>query len=345
MRGAAIVVATVCGLALVASGAGLAVALTPVDPPSVLATARPAETAPATPSTFDDSRNVQATFDSGDPVAVSTPLGGVLTRQSCTANGVLVSGTVIAHVDERPLLGLSTDVPLYRDLDLGDRGADVRALQDELTRLGHPARSDGNLGPATARAIASLLAAVDIARPESPLVLPLDGVVRLPRVTTPVSSCTRLGTTLQAGDELASAPASVTAVRLSARPEDLAPGDRDLELLGATGPMTDDSGSTDPAFLAALETADGFDELVAAAEDAIPATLRLRDPIPVLQVPAAAVATGDTPGAGCLAMPGESIPVTVVGSTLGSSLVRLADGIEPPREVSLRADDRRASCG
>jgi len=339
-----VAVASVCGVGLLAAGACLAVALMPVAPPSVLAAATPGTTAPVTPSTFDDSRKVQVSFVSGEPVSVATPIGGVLTRQPCTPGGTLDSGTVVAHVDERPLLGLSTSVPLYRDLQLDDRGADVRALQDELTRLGQPVASDGRLGPGTARAVAALLRATDITRPEAPLVLPLDGIVRLPRAATPVSSCTGLGGALEAGGELAAAPAAVTAVRLSSRPGDLAPGARDLTVLDVTGPLTDETTSSDPGFLAALAGAEGFDELVAAGDDAVPATLALHDPVPVLQVPAAAVRAGGTPGTGCLAVPSGSLPVDIVGSTLGASLVRLPEGTEPPTEVSLRADGRRTSC-
>ncbi len=345
MKAHVVAVAAVCGVALVAAGACLAVGLAPVEPPSVLATANPGDTAPATPSSFDDGRKVQVSFVSGDPVGVTSPVGGVLTRRPCTPGDSLDSGTVVAHVDERPLLGLNTSVPLYRDLQLGDRGADVRALQDELTRLGHPVGSDGRLGAGTARAVATLLKTVGITRPDAPLVLPLDQVVRLPRVTTPVTSCADLGSVVGPGDELASAPATVSAVRLSSVPTDLAPGARDLSVLGATGPMTDESGSTDPTFLAALVGAEGFDDLGSTADDAIPATLVLREPIPVLQVPAASVRTGDTPGTGCLALPSSTVPVDVVGSTLGASLVRLPEGTEPPTEVSLRVDDRRASCG
>ena len=342
---AVLAVAAVCAIALLAAGVCLAVGLAPVEPPSVLATATPGDTAPATPSTFDDSRKVQVSFVSGDPATVTSPVGGVLTRRSCTPGGSLDSGTVVAHVDERPLLGLNTSVPLYRDLQLGDRGGEVRALQDELTRLGRSVGSDGRLGPGTARAVAALLKEVGITRPDGSLVLPLDEIVRLPRVSTPVMKCADLGSTLEPGDELASAPAAVTAVRLSSIPRDLAPGARDLTVLGVTGAMTDGSSSTDPVFLATLAGAEGFTELVAAEDDAVPATLVLHDPIPVLQVPAAAVRTGDDPGTGCLALPGSTVPVDVVGSTLGASLVRLPEGTEPPTEVSLRVDDRRASCG
>jgi hypothetical protein len=335
-------VAIVGGAALVAAGVLLAVGLAPAAPPAVLAVATPGATAPAVAAVFDDQRRVDVSFDSGEAVTLTAPVGGVLTRQPCTTAGTLTSGSVVAHVDERPLLGLHTRVPLYRDLQVGDRGDDVRAVQDELSRLGRPVDGDGRLGPRTARVVTALLREAGAELPEAPGVLSRDQVVWLPRPTTATTTCTALGATLAPGDTLASAPAPVTAVRLSTRPRDLAPGDRDLEVLGVTGPLTDESGSTDPDFLAALASANGVHEL--ADDDEVPATLRLREPLAVLQVPAAALAEPDATGAACLAVPGRSLPAEVVGSALGASLVRLPAGVDPPQEVSLRDVDRRRPC-
>ena len=53
------------------------------------------------------------------------------------ANGELRSGTRAYQVNDRNIVALHTATPLYRDLKVGDRGEDVRSLNDELGRLGY----------------------------------------------------------------------------------------------------------------------------------------------------------------------------------------------------------------
>ena len=51
--------------------------------------------------------------------------------------GELRSGSRAYQVNDRTVVALHTATPLYRDLKVGDRGEDVRSLNDELSRLGY----------------------------------------------------------------------------------------------------------------------------------------------------------------------------------------------------------------
>jgi multidrug efflux pump subunit AcrA (membrane-fusion protein) len=51
-------------------------------------------------------------------------------------------GDVLYRVDDDPVLLLCGPVPAYRDLDLGDKGSDVRQLNRNLHELGYDARAD-----------------------------------------------------------------------------------------------------------------------------------------------------------------------------------------------------------
>ena len=53
----------------------------------------------------------------------------VLTASPKTVGSVVAPGELVAAVSGRPLLMLPSSVPLYRDIELGDSGPDVAALQ------------------------------------------------------------------------------------------------------------------------------------------------------------------------------------------------------------------------
>lgn len=69
---------------------------------------------------------------------------------------MLRPGDVAMAVDGRPVFVLPGDVPMHRDLNRGDRGGDVRQLEQALASLGHsPGRIDGRYDVATQRAVSA----------------------------------------------------------------------------------------------------------------------------------------------------------------------------------------------
>jgi len=82
----------------------------------------------------------------------------IVTSISVT-NGKEVSvGSMVATMNDRPVFAIKSPFPLYRDIGVGDRGADVRALQESLVSSGLLSFADGEFGPATATAVKALFA-------------------------------------------------------------------------------------------------------------------------------------------------------------------------------------------
>lgn len=105
----------------------------------------------------------------------TVPLGalgvsGVVTRHGVGPATPTETGTVLLHVDERPVVLVEGAVPSYRDLSAGAVGEDVRQLQAHLHAAGHlrPA-PNGTFGSDTARAVVAW---------QRSLGVPADGVVR-----------------------------------------------------------------------------------------------------------------------------------------------------------------------
>ena len=69
------------------------------------------------------------------PIAVPPVTMGTVTAD-WSADG-LASGKGAYKVNDRVVVALNTATPLYRDLKTGDKGDDVLALNNELSRLGY----------------------------------------------------------------------------------------------------------------------------------------------------------------------------------------------------------------
>ncbi|PPI24313.1 hypothetical protein [Rathayibacter sp. AY1B5] len=86
-------------------------------------------------------RTVQGVVDPGDTRTV--PFAGVsapavlpyVTEVGTPQGGTLASGGLLLAVAGRPLLGLRVAAPLYRDLHVGDSGADAEAFEEALSTL------------------------------------------------------------------------------------------------------------------------------------------------------------------------------------------------------------------
>ncbi len=94
-----------------------------------------------------------------------TPAGsGVVTGLPVAVGTQFNAGTVIAEVNDRPVIYLQGEIPLLRDLRPGDKGEDVRRLQEALQPWlsGKP---DGKWGAGTTRALQALYKATGYAAP------------------------------------------------------------------------------------------------------------------------------------------------------------------------------------
>lgn len=82
----------------------------------------------------------------------SAGAGAVFTRDGVAGRATIAAGTVLAVVNERPVIVSTGDMPFYRALHAGSEGRDVAQLQAFLRASGHPTGADrsGVYGAGTA---------------------------------------------------------------------------------------------------------------------------------------------------------------------------------------------------
>ncbi len=83
----------------------------------------------------------------GSPYAVINQATGTYTRLPATGDKV-DCGDVLYRVDEQPVVLLCGTLPVYRELDVGDVGDDVRQLNRNLHDLGYDAKAHVHIWPA-----------------------------------------------------------------------------------------------------------------------------------------------------------------------------------------------------
>ena len=98
---------------------------------------------------------VTGTVDFGKSWILPITSTGLVTR-TLTADQVVDFGEVLVWINEQPVVLLRGTVPAYREMQVGDVGADVEQLELELNRSGHLTASaiDGVFDDVTATAVA-----------------------------------------------------------------------------------------------------------------------------------------------------------------------------------------------
>ncbi|PSL39012.1 hypothetical protein CLV49_2643 [Labedella gwakjiensis] len=327
--------------AAVAAGAAIAALVLSPASPQALETPSAISSAPVGSQPFDDARSVTVEFALGGATTLASPGDGRVTSFTCAAGGTITSGDSALSIDGAPILTLATRIPLWRDLVEEDTGDDVRAVQQELSRLGEPITVDGVLGRETLDALERRFRDLGD-RAE------LDGVAAsrilwIPAASVAVDECDAgTGATVTAGDPLAVLAAGLTSASAEL-PEDLVPGQRVLVVDGERLPLGTDGAVTDTAALSALTSSSLVREAIAGEATSFTTTAELTDPIEIAVVPPSAVVaiSGAT---GCVVVDGSARPVDIVGSQLGQTLVRFGDGENLPESVTLHPSES-TTCG
>lgn len=330
-------------LAAIGAGAIGATILTPEQPPTNLRPGAELTSAPVQQQQFDDQRTVPITLSITEATPLVSNVDGTVTALRVAAGQELASGSSPLDVDDVPILALHTKVPLYRDLSIGSRGADVASLQDELARLGYDIESDGYYGWVTGAAVKDLKTRAGAVRPDGNL--PLAQAVWLPTQTvTPDTWTALLGSTAAAGTGYGTVPGRLTAVAATL-PGTLAPGARSLTLWGQTAPLEDGRAVDDGFLEAVMQTRDYAAAAAAADPGSLTATIALTEPVDTLKVPPTAL-FGIEGDRACLQSGEEVFPVMVVGSALGASLVTVDEAPDraAPTEVALGSAITAESC-
>jgi membrane fusion protein, multidrug efflux system len=113
----------------------------------------PPATAEVTRTTLVETTTVAGTLGYGDPVPISAAERGTITWIAPVGSTVN-RGEPLFKVDQRPVVALYGSLPLYRALQVGTKGADVKQLERNLAELGYSGFTvDDTYTPATAAAI------------------------------------------------------------------------------------------------------------------------------------------------------------------------------------------------
>ncbi|RGE19827.1 peptidoglycan-binding protein [Leucobacter sp. wl10] len=329
MKRPLVLLATLSTTVLVSAAALLGWSLRPIEPPENLGAGSEPKTGPAVAQEFADERSVQVRLRVGDAIELTTAATGILTSQECAAGKEVTSGSILATIDYAPVFAIHTQSPLYRDLALGDRGKDVEVLQTELTRIGFAVEATGYFGWDTANALHDMKVAAGGPNEDSSYRLRISEYVWLRQQAVTASRCpAKLGQQISPGTPLATGPGSIQSIAIEPLPTGLAQGDRTLTVLGAEGVVGGDGVSTDPTLLAGVLNAPEAASVISdPASSTLPGRIRLVTPVPAVKVPPAAVfgVSGDR---GCIRVGGTTHLVTVIGSSLGNTLVVVDEDVK-----------------
>lgn len=109
-------------------------------------------TATVTKGDLTDSKVFAGTLGYGTPTGVPGAASGTLTWLPKPGQ-VIRSDEFLYAVDERGVRAMHGTVPLWRSLERGLKGTDVRQLNDNLAALGYDVSQDDVFGPLTQRAV------------------------------------------------------------------------------------------------------------------------------------------------------------------------------------------------
>ena len=315
----------------------IAVSLLPLPLPKSLQNSPLPQEIAISSHAFDDERPVEVTVSRSSSSPVAAPVPGVLSSYDCTVGAQVESGTSFFALDGAPVLALATEVPLWRDLAVGDTGADVRSLQAELKRLGYDITVDGSIGRETLKAGSQSLAAVGIHWREP--TFPVSRTIWMPAQRVSVGTCdSTLGARVAGGDSIATFSSGYQTLTVDDLPTDLIPGPR-VVTIGTNAIPVDTAGRSGPVpfhvDVQAPDSATGEDS----ASKPIAAVLALAEPTTVSSVPPAAIVALDG-SQGCVESSGRMLHVHVVGSQLGQTFVQFDTG-ESPHHIQLHPSRRR----
>ncbi len=149
------IVTGVCLAAVVAAGAGTWAVVGPQKAPSSAAADTPSTqhtTATVTKGDLTDSKVFAGTLGYGASTGVPGAAPGTLTWLPKPGDVIGRDGFLYA-VDERAVRSMYGTVPLWRSLERGRKGTDVRQLNENLAALGYDVAQDDTFGPRTERAV------------------------------------------------------------------------------------------------------------------------------------------------------------------------------------------------
>lgn len=343
-RALTVVAAFVLGCGIVA-GAAAAYYFLPA-PGGDLAPDPVETTYPVTLVDFVDQRTLPLAPTFSEGLELRASASGVVTSSACVPGQVLASGKAAFSVDGAPVVALSADVPFYRDIGWGDAGPDVDSLRRSLAALGYSVAASGEFSRDASAALSAIHESEGSAFDDGRF--HLTDFLWVPTGAPAVESCeAQIGQNYTPDAPFATTVSTLTALSLvGEETEQMAPGERKVQIFGVAVAMPENGVLTDPKVLAQIAASpEANGELTGKGEDesaAISGTSELVAPLRVAAVPATSVfgVHGDQ---GCVASASRTYSVTVAGVNLGMSQV-VFEG-DPPSKVLLLPDAETCHAG
>lgn len=327
-----------CVILLSGVALGVLAAFFFVDPPAPpsLSEAQPADRVSITPQPYSDPQEVSLSVTQSTTAPLRVSQAGVLTSINCAFAEPWRSGQSTVSVDGSPLINLHTSVPLWREIAPLTRGADVSALKAELTRLGFATTEGDTMTWADLATVRQMFTNAESSS-EFDSVLPSQFIWLPATEVLPRNCAAALGTQLGVGDPIAEMSPGVGLI-LDEVPT-LRAGTRELIVDQVKIALTADLRPQDAANLGAILQSPSYrnsvgEESATEKPVTLSGTVALIDPIEAVPLPPAAITiTTDTDGC-VVTLDGDSLPVTIVSSELGRTLV-IFDQPDLPTEVKV----------
>ncbi|MEZ3162124.1 peptidoglycan-binding domain-containing protein [Microbacterium sp. BWT-B31] len=287
------------------------------------------------------------------PVPVGTNrAAGVVTTIGVAPGEEVVQGSVLYTVDLRPVVVSQGAVPAFRAIGAGAEGADVVQLQALLAARGvYDGPADGTAGSGTVGAIREWQKSMGM--PQTGVIEPGD-VIFVPTLPTRIALDEEVvfrGATLTGGEEVVRGlpAAPVFTVPVTGAQAAMMPAGTRVEITAPDGTVwtafagarasDPNSGTIDVALDGESGTvicADQCGQVPVTGEALLGSRIVTVAPVQGLVVPSAALVTEASGQTAVITADGQRVPVTVVASARGMSVV---EGVEAGARVRVPATD------
>lgn len=317
-------------VAFLTGGAVIAVTaftLSDSDEPETFSGGTSGTTVTATQRDFDDASSRDIEFNLASGIPLTTPASGLITATSCTPGGTIESGDEVAEIDGEPVIALTTKRPLWRDLNLGDKGKDITGLHKALKKGDYGNVSGNKVTQETLKAAAK---ALNKSKLQS---IPHDRIMWLPAHKVNTRTCEiNVGEITAEGEPFAQLdPQPERATVSNWSPE--SDGEYQLTIDDTTVTMPSEGVITDSDDLQELADTDAFKMEAGEETPMVMARTELDEPVTVWTIPPSSVQ--DNGENTCVENDGDATPVTVIASELGQTLVQTQDD-EPLGDITLK---------
>jgi hypothetical protein len=178
--------------------------------------------------TFDE-QSIRLDLQLANNAVIKSKSSGIITSSNCSPGNNAVSGGWQFSINDSKLVNLYTSIPLYRNLNLGDEGSDVQALQDELIHLKYLSYKTNIFDQTTIYALNLLFAKNGVL--EIADSLDLTKILWIPQESAKIVSCNAsMGDELALNSILFSLEPAISNISLSNIPISIIQGERVVKI-------------------------------------------------------------------------------------------------------------------